>query len=118
MTSTLGLTNSAANDGQRDRDLSRAGAARACFRVCQVSICQARRLAATLGGDPEEAHGKPRKNHRTLAEFAATLRYDDLPERNREPQESDFGWARLRWPSRRGTGQVIALASALAQGNT
>jgi len=64
MTSTLSLTNSAANDGQRDRDLSRAGAARACFRVCQVPICQARRLAARLGGDPEEAHGKPRKNYR------------------------------------------------------
>jgi curved DNA-binding protein CbpA len=55
---------------------------------------------------------------RTLAECAATLRYDDLPERNREPQESDFGRARLRWPSRRDASRVMALASALAPGNT
>jgi 2-methylcitrate dehydratase PrpD len=57
---------------------------------------------------------------RTLAEFAATLRYDDLPERSRQHCKNlilDALACAVAGRQGEETGQVLALASALAQGN-
>jgi 2-methylcitrate dehydratase PrpD len=57
---------------------------------------------------------------RTLAEFAAALRYDDLPERSCEHCKNlilDALACAVAGRQGEETGQVLALASALAQGN-
>jgi 2-methylcitrate dehydratase PrpD len=62
----------------------------------------------------------PQELTRTLAEFAATLRYDDLPERSREHCKNlilDALACAVAGRQGEETGQVFALASALAQGN-
>jgi 2-methylcitrate dehydratase PrpD len=62
----------------------------------------------------------PQELTRTLAEFAATLRYDDLPERSREHCKNlilDALACAVAGRQGEETGQVLALASALAQGN-
>jgi 2-methylcitrate dehydratase PrpD len=62
----------------------------------------------------------PQELTRTLAEFAATLRYDDLPERARAHCKNlilDALACAVAGHQGEETGQILALASALAQGN-